>query len=87
MSTRQQRPRFQPNVTGPEGRDAANALFREQASAYGLIWQCEACAYWRPSDRRCSVGWPNDALDRPGAEAIGLDDVPVFCKAFEDVSA
>lgn len=87
MSTKQRRIRFSPCVTGPAGRDADNQTFREQAHAHNLRWQCHDCAYWRPSDRQCSVGWPNDALDQQGAAAIDDADVPIFCKAFEDVLA
>lgn len=87
MSTRRQRPRFQPNVSGAEGRDAANLGFREQAATFALRWQCQECAYYRPSDHACSVGWPNDALAALDAEAIDENDIPVFCKAFEDVLA
>ena len=35
MTTKRTRPRFQPNVSGPEGRVAANMTFAEQAAAWG----------------------------------------------------
>ncbi len=86
MTTRRTRPRFQPTVSGPEGRAAANATFAAQAESWGLRWRCDHCAYLRPSDRQCSVGWPNDGLV-DAVDAIDDSDVPVFCKAFEDVLA
>ena len=86
MTTKRTRPRFQPNVSGTEGRVAANMTFAEQAAAWGLRWRCEHCAYQRPSDGQCSVGWPNDELAY-AIDAIDVRDVPVFCKAFEDVEA
>jgi hypothetical protein len=86
MSSRRTRPRFQPRVHEPEGRVVANARFRAEAARYGLRWQCTDCAYHRPSDGACSVGWPNEALSVRDADAIDERDEPVFCKAFEDAT-
>lgn len=75
---------FQPRlVQADEDRDAVNAEFRREAAAFRLQYRCPDCAFVRPLDGRCSVGWPNATLMREPFEAIGADGIPAFCKAFE----
>jgi hypothetical protein len=83
MSTKQQRIRFQPRVSGAEGREAANAVFLAEATRFNLRWRCQECVYQRPSDGQCSVGWPNEALGAASGDAIDAFNAPIFCKAFE----
>lgn len=83
MSTRPTRARFQPNVLRGEGSAAANAHFAEQAQRLGLAWTCVDCAYFDPSSRGCTVGWPNHMLVDCEKPVMNEDGFPAFCKAFE----
>ena len=58
------------------------AIFREEARAFGLRFRCAACAHVVPTTRACSMGYPNGMMR--GA-LVGLDagGQPVACKYFE----
>ncbi|MCO4760536.1 MAG: hypothetical protein KC502_03485 [Myxococcales bacterium] len=80
------RQRYQPRVVGPEGRDHVIDTFRAEAKQWRLQWRCDDCAYQSPSNRTCSLKWPNQMLLPDDPDVLDAADVPIFCKAFESSS-
>lgn len=73
---------FQPNLTRGAPVAAVNAVFAIEAEKWRLQFRCSACANGL-ADGGCLMRWPNDHLQLPTFEAVGVDGVPRFCKAFE----
>ena len=84
MSTKRTRKRFQPRVTRGTTAAAVNATFRDESHKWGLRWTCQHCVYLTPSDGQCSLHWPNEPLMARDPDVLDGDEVPIFCKAFED---
>ena len=84
MSTPRTRRRFQPRVTRGTTAHEVVESFRSQAAQWSLRWRCEHCVYVLPSDGTCSLHWPNEALQQSDPDVLDQDDVPIFCKAYED---
>jgi len=62
--------------------DRANALFLAEVEMFALRYRCEACVHVVPSDRSCSLGYPNAALVGPPG-VITDDGALAFCRYFE----
>jgi hypothetical protein len=60
-----------------------NAEFLAQVRQFDLQYRCDACVYFWPSQRACTLGWPVEGL--LAEPVVMLDDKgePAFCKAFE----
>ena len=76
--------RFQPRLVHA-GEDIAsvNARFNAEAATFSLTWQCPDCAYFRPSDRQCSLHWPNARMLLEPVEILDANADPAFCKLYE----
>lgn len=84
-SRRQQpprRPAFQPDLLQGGDRAAVNRAFLDDAARWGLAFRCSDCVFVC-ADGRCSLGWPNHALQAADFEVVDAAGIAQFCKAFE----
>jgi hypothetical protein len=59
-----------------------NAIFREEAARFRLVYRCGDCAHVVASSGACSLGYPNARL-RHSENAVEDDGQFMFCKYFE----
>lgn len=76
------RPPFQPDLLQGRDRAEVNREFLSDAERWRLAFRCKECVFVC-ADGRCSLGWPNAALQSVDFEVVDEHGIAQFCKAFE----